>query len=201
MEPANTRTCAPPHMLYILYTQTHLDDRSGAEVLATKTQRGFHLVFFLLWLHFMFSAVLLLQFRFPPVQSGALRRKQSQRSAKCQVQQALFMLGTIWENMGSCVPAMNDPPPPQHHHSSFSSVCNHKNLAEWGPWPGPRELTTLPTHTHTYTNVPQYHQAQRAPLEPNTHAHPLFLPFSPSLPFSISLGSLSIHRAWGLFNC
>lgn len=45
MEPANTRTCAPPHMLYILYTQTHLDDRSRAEVLATKTQRGFHLVF------------------------------------------------------------------------------------------------------------------------------------------------------------
>lgn len=73
-------------------------------------------------------------------------------------------------------------------------------------WVGPLARAKGPHHTphaytHTHTNVPQYHQAQHAPMEPNTQALPLFLPFSPSLPLSVSLGSPSIRRVWGLFNC
>lgn len=100
MEPANTRTCAPPHMLYILYTQTHLDDRSRAEVLATKTQRGFHLVFSIeaavLPVVVAFHVFRLFPASFQISSSpkwSFKKKKQSQRSAKCQVQQALFMLG------------------------------------------------------------------------------------------------------------
>lgn len=103
MEPANTRTCAPPHMLYILYTQTHLDDRSRAEVLATKTQRGFHLVFSIeaavlpvvVAFHVFCLSPASFQISSSPKWSvkKKKKKKQSQRSAKCRVQQALFMLG------------------------------------------------------------------------------------------------------------
>lgn len=90
--------------------------------------------------------------------------------------------GTVWADTGSRVPTRNDP-------RLVSSTT--KTLLSGGPWPGPRELTTLPTHTHTYTrNVPQYHQAQHAP------------PWSRTLKLSLS-SCLSLHLClsqplWGV---
>lgn len=84
----------------------------------------------------------------------------------------LVHAGTVGADTGSCVPTRNDPP-------LVSSTT--KTLLSGAPGQG---QGSSPHSPHTHTNVPQYHQAQHAPMEPNTQALPLFLPFSASLNLS-----------------
>ena len=121
---AHAHTHTHTHKPYILHIQTHLTNHSRARVYAANMQQGFHLVFsrdrvvffccgymfvsvFLSWLAFL---------RTFSVQVYLLKKhRRSQRSSKCRIQQAPFMLG----HQESC-PNQEWP---------FSHELNHKDLA------------------------------------------------------------------------